>query len=85
MHNLETLEARVEELNKNLEDAKKTLATERRKNERLQQDKSGIESTEPAATCLRPTNKLKLLNSNGSESQFEEVSPNCYKILFIVW
>lgn len=40
LHNIETLEARCEELTKNVEDLKQTLDAERRKNERLVQEKN---------------------------------------------
>lgn len=40
LHNIENLEARCEELSKTLDDVKQTLDIERRKNERLQQERN---------------------------------------------
>lgn len=46
VHNIETLECRCEELTKSIEDTKQALAIERRKNERLLQEKNNAASNE---------------------------------------
>lgn len=77
VHNIETLECRCEELTKSIEDTKQALTIERRKNERLLQEKNNAAaSNEQMGVRLRHLEKEPTNNGDGEIESFQPNNSN---------
>lgn len=81
-HNIETLECRCEELTKSLEDTRQTLTIERRKNERLLQEKNNA-GNEKQEVRLRHHNKESSSISDGEADSFHANTTNPENCSFV--
>ncbi|XP_055846443.1 cerebellar degeneration-related protein 2-like isoform X2 [Episyrphus balteatus] len=75
VHNIETLECRCEELTKSIEETKQTLTIERRKNERLLQEKNNA-GNDQMGVRLRHHEKEVSNNSEGETEIFHANTTN---------